>query len=76
LKYTLLYIAEKPVNRGIAAFFGVEEGGEHPEKGVQEGVQGVFGRDGMETTGLLHSSSVQNPALPGLIMAKPGGRGY
>ena len=37
LKYTLLYIAEKPVNRGIAAFFGVEEGGEHPGKGVQEG---------------------------------------
>lgn len=65
-------------------FFGVEEGGEHPEKGVQEGVQEGYGRgrkgclggDGMETTGLLHSSSVQNPALPGLIMAKPGGRGY
>ena len=58
-----------PVNRGIAAFFGVEEGGEHPGKGC-------LGGDGMETTGLLHSSSVQNPALPGLIMAKPGGRGY
>ena len=39
LKYTLLYIAEKPVNRGIAAFFGVEEGGEHPEKGGSGGAR-------------------------------------
>ena len=46
LKYTLLYIAEKPVNRGIAAFFWVEEGGEHPEggckRGTGEGARGVW----------------------------------
>lgn len=55
----IIIYAEKPVNRGIAAFFGVEEGGEHPEggaRGVQEGSR--VGRRRYE--GPLHSSCVQN----------------